>query len=891
MEVSWDENLSLSSEGEAKIEETLDQGGGIVVYGIPSGLSPKSDPLQEMLGKGLKEGEPEPEPSPWRRRRRSPRSSDSASYQTTVLDAQHPSMRGLRGFQVGGSVPRLVETRPEWRVLLASETPTGMAPLAWVGQNGGSRYFVTLLGRNVAERDSEAFGQMMANASRWVSEGPESDLPVPRLIQAIQPALEEQVPEPLSPGDSMKHIHLPEGFEVELFASEPDVVKPIAQAFDERGRAWVAESVDYPNRPLPDGQGNDRIKICEDIDGDGKADKFTVFAEGLNIPTGLVLSQGGVLVAAAPYVLFLKDTDGDDVADVRKVVFDGFGKVDTHAVHSNFTYGFDNWIWASIGYSGAQVPIGDETREFRQGLFRFKPDGSNLEFLTQTSNNTWGLGLSETLDVFASTANGQHSVHMAFPNQVYERVLGWHGNASSGIEDHKDFHPIARYRQVDNIGRFTAAAGHRLYTARAFPKSYWNRIAFVCEPTGHLVHQNILRPDGSGFAAGDGWNLFVSSDEWTAPVAAEVGPDGAVWILDWYNWIIRHNPTPPGFETGVGNAYETGMRDKEHGRIYRVVPTDRSRLSPPRDLSKATARELVETLSDGNLFWRLTAQRLLVERGEREVLPLLAERLRDFTGPRPVRIPARCTPCGHWPDWGSFKNPSDEWRGVAEKALEHPAAEVRRTALRLLPASDRSTEKILHSGVLFDPNPRVRMEGLVALGGMPPSEKAGQFLYRLIENSDILSDRWLKDTATGAAARHDAGFLAAALEDSREKRSLQAATPPVNLLSNASFEEVEGPLPSGWSPTIYSGSAEFFLSEDARTGIYALGIRSASGADAGVLTNVRVQPPYLLPSLRLDQDRQHCPKTTARGLCSMFTTSNRSRPPPWRGLSTGKRSL
>src|SRR5690606_6159631 len=293
---------------------------------------------------------------------------------------------------------------------------------------------------------------------------------------------------PLTAEESIKHLQIPKGFEVQLFAAEPDVVKPVAMAWDERGRLWIAETVDYPNDKHPLGEGNDRIKICEDTDGDGRADRFTVFAEGLSIPTSLVLAKGGVIVAQPPEILFLKDTDGDDRADERNILLSGFGVWDTHASANNLHYGFDNWIWGTLGYSGFQGMVEGQAHDFRQGIFRFRPDGSKLEFLASTSNNTWGLGFTEEGFVFASTANNQHSVYMGIPNRYYEDVYGWAPGVLPGIADHLRFHPIKEnVRQVDWHGGYTAAAGHAIYTARSFPPAYWNRVAFVSEPSGSLL--------------------------------------------------------------------------------------------------------------------------------------------------------------------------------------------------------------------------------------------------------------------------------------------------------------------------------------------------------------------------------------------------------------------
>ena len=157
---------------------------------------------------------------------------------------------------------------------------------------------------------------------------------------------------PLEPAESLKHLVTPVDFEARLFAAEPHIRRPICMNWDERGRLWVAESVDYPNSRQGPGQGHDRIVICEDTDGDGVADKFTVFADKLSIPTGFTFYKGGVLVVQAPDTLYLKDTDGDGIADERRVLFSGWGTRDSHAGPSNLRWGFDNWVYGICGYAG-----------------------------------------------------------------------------------------------------------------------------------------------------------------------------------------------------------------------------------------------------------------------------------------------------------------------------------------------------------------------------------------------------------------------------------------------------------------------------------------------------------------------------------------------------------
>ena len=270
----------------------------------------------------------------------------------------------------------------------------------------------------------------------------------------------------------------PVGFRVQLFADEPQIGKPLCMTWDERGRLWLGESIDYPNDIQPPGKGRDRIRICEDTDHDGVADKFTVFAEGLSIPTAMTCYRGGVIVQNGDQTLYLKDTDGDDRADVRTVLISNWAVGDTHGGVSNFQYGFDNWIWAMQGYNLSEPVIdGQKQQSFRMGFFRFRldqndpPKVTEIEFLRSTNNNTWGLGLSEEGVIFGSTANGNPSEYMPIPNRYYERVKGWSAEVLKGIADSNRFEPITEnVRQVDHHGGFTAAAGHALYTARSWPQ-------------------------------------------------------------------------------------------------------------------------------------------------------------------------------------------------------------------------------------------------------------------------------------------------------------------------------------------------------------------------------------------------------------------------------------
>ena len=585
---------------------------------------------------------------------------------------------------------------------------------------------------------------------------------------------------PVAPAESMKHMVLPEGFEIRLFASEPDIKKPITMAWDERGRLWIAETRDYPNEKRPDEEGRDRITICEDTDGDGRADRFTVFADHLSIPTSLVFTAGGVVVHHAPETLFLADTDGDDRADVRRVLFRGWGTRDTHAGPSNMHWGFDNWIWGIVGYSGFRGTVGGDDHEFHTGFYRFKPDGSRIEFVRSTDNNSWGLSFSEDGLLFGSTANRNPSVYMPIPNRYYERVKGWSAGRLEPAAVSSRFFPITdKVRQVDHHGHFTAGAGHAVYTARQFPKAYWNRTAFVNGPTGHLTATFVLERRGSDVITRNAWNILASDDEWTAPTMAEVGPDGALWVIDWYNYIVQHNPTPRGFRTGKGNAYETDLRDKTHGRIYRIVHSAAKPYTPIR-LSPNRPKQLVETLRNDNLFWRMHAQRLLVERGERDVVPALIRLARseavDEIGLNPGAIHALWTMHG----LGALDGSDSRALDAAIAALDHPSGAVRRAAVMVLPHRDASVRSIIDAQLLADDDAQVRLAAFLALADMPPNNDAGAAIAAALSDPHNADDRWIPHAATSAAAVNDLAFL----------RSVAAGA--VKASPGSSVEEVVG---------------------------------------------------------------------------------------------------
>ncbi|WP_291781948.1 PVC-type heme-binding CxxCH protein [Cecembia sp.] len=678
------------------------------------------------------------------------KSHGTGEFTVDIIVPDHPIMQGVEVFETWDETYLHSQINPDMTVLMEREENGHREPWTWIRNQGKGRVFYTAYGHDERTWSKTEFHTLVANGVMWAigdkvaAQVAAFEIPQPKFEEADIPNYENRVPPPkyqfpLSPEESMKLVQLPVGFELQLFASEPDIVNPMAMCWDEKGRLYVIETEDYPNEVRQEG-GNDRIKILEDTNGDGKADKITIFAEGLNIPTSLVAVNGGILISMAPDFIFLKDTNGDGKADLREVVITGWGKSDTHAGPSNLKYGFDNKIWGVLGYSGFKGEIGGKEFNFSQGVYRFTPDASDFEYLGSTSNNTWGLGFSEDFNVFISTANGQHSAFLAMSNEFVRRpISGGMNNTVFGIDSHFDMpHLTPALRQVDYHGGYTAAAGHNFYTARNFPKHYWNRIAFVAEPTGRVLHNAIIEKDGSGFKERNGFNILASSDEWFSPVHAEVGPDGALWVADWYNFIIQHNPTPKGFENGAGNAYINPLRDNRHGRIYRVVykgNDDYKTMSIDPNKNK----DLIAGLNSDNMFWRITAQRLIVENQNtgiaKELYKLIENKKTDELGLNTPTIHALWALHGLGLLDGEDKNSLQ----VVTKALNHPSAGVRRNAIEVLPRNMESFKAVTAAKLHQDKDLNVRKSAFQLIAQVPASPEVSEFLYQ------ASLDRWNAD--------------------------------------------------------------------------------------------------------------------------------------------------
>lgn len=394
----------------------------------------------------------------------------------------------------------------------------------------------------------------------------------------------------LSPAETAAKMKLPPGFKVQVVTAEPDVVQPIAMAQDDRGRLWVITNTNYPVCP---GEKKDSILIFEDTDGDGKADKRTVFYDKLTFPSGIEVGHGGVWVGAPPNLLFFPDKNSDDKPDSEpEVVLDGWGWEDTHETLNDFIWGPDGWLYGTHGvFTNSLVGKPGTPKEERiginAGVWRLHPKTRKFERWAEGASNQWGIDWNDRGEAFFEACVIPHMWH-AIQGARYQRQGGRHFNPHT----YDDIKTIAwgRYEKA-------AYAGMMVYLGGLFPAEYRDTLFF------HDIHMNKLRNErvvrnGSGYKSEKNGDFIVSEDKWFRGLQPQYGPDGSVFINDWYDKVPCHQ--------------QRDFTDRSNGRIYKIT-TDS--VKPVKvDLAKATETELIAHQLNPNDWFVRHARRVLQER-------------------------------------------------------------------------------------------------------------------------------------------------------------------------------------------------------------------------------------------------------------------------------------
>jgi putative membrane-bound dehydrogenase-like protein len=792
------ENGTIAPEDRRTLDAFLARGGGIVaLHDAVCGDDPHW--FKQIIGGAWEHGH-----SKWH----------EGTVDLYVTDTAHPITRGAENWRFDDEIYTDLHVVPEARVLLRgfhsvfdmspqmwtlerAHTPSDSAPTRASTSSTSAatnaavpyRAFVSIQGHNHASFAHPAWRTLLLRGTAWSGKRDADALLKPGEAEALR----YPPGGPLAPEQAAAALELDADFELSLVAAEPVVAKPISIDWDARGRPWVALTTSYPDKQQFSGQApSDEIAILVDRDGDGRYDERKTFYQGLDLVTSLVLHEDGVIVSAAPEILYLRDANGDDVADEKRVVYSGFGYGDTHATISNLRWGPDGWIYGTQGYSGNASnhitnAAGRDFGKIGNGLYRFRADGSAIEIVSSYGSNTWGCDFTEDGELLFTMANGAHLRHVVLPEKVLARARVGGVESWTDIADHTHVEPaIVRtepaYAQIDFVGAFTAASGSCMYTGGAWPGD-WNRAHFVCEPTVNLVHCDMLEEKGVTYTAkkrGPG-EFLRSKDLWFRPVHTRVGPDGALYVLDFYNQAVVHNDTR-GPQHGPTNAALRPDRDHEHGRIWRIQHKQAKRIAspwppntPPKQLTEPA---LVAGLEHPNQWARTTAQRLLVERGANwEPIAKLANEGTTWQAKLgALRTLTELAALGRTQDRGDARGREFRLSRMLADAINGSAVELGRGAGALI------GEAIEQPGDLSVE--RWRM--LLAVADVRVRKNIIAALSQFTKYSDVavsvwpsLDDDWSRSAALALAATQ----AGATLRDAIDARSARDALPLLTLLA------------------------------------------------------------------------------------------------------------
>jgi putative membrane-bound dehydrogenase-like protein len=568
---------------------------------------------------------------------------------------------------------------------------------------------------------------------------------------------------PYGVNESLKTFEIEPGFRVEPFVTEPAISSPVAMEWDEFGRIYVVEMPGYPLDTSPSG----RVKMLEDTNGDGRPDRVTVFADELVLPTGVMRWKNGILVTAAPDLLYFEDTNGDGRADVRRVVLTGFPFTNPQHSVSTPIYGLDNWIYLAAAGGGEAIIykdlFADQGQELRfpdrpeapgvhprRQAVRVRPDTYEVEALASRTQfghafDQWGRYLVHD--------NSNHVRHEA----IAARYLARNPDllvqtAMQNVPEHGgggQVFPITenpQFEMLTEVGQFTSACALTMYLGGAFPAEY-EHVTFVAEPVHNLVHADRWSPAGPTFVARrlrEDVEFLAARDAWFRPVNFSIGPDGALYMLDYYRQFIEH---PEWGGTHHHHDPQHLYRGQDRGRLYRIVPEGGLALPANVRLGHASTEELVDFLGHVNVWWRRHAQRLLVDRQDPRAVELLTRVVRE----RPSAL-ARLHALWTLEGLGSLEPK------LLLDALADPEPGVRENAIVLsepfLETEPALVEQLLGMGA--DPDGRVRFQLLCTLGFIE-SPASRDLQHALLVTH--LDDRWMQAAALSASSDRAAEYF------------------------------------------------------------------------------------------------------------------------------------
>jgi putative membrane-bound dehydrogenase-like protein len=559
------------------------------------------------------------------------------------------------------------------------------------------------------------------------------------------PKLKAEMIPPTPAAESAALLQTKPGFHVELVASEPLIVDPVAIDFGIDGKLWVVEMHDYPSGLDGNWKPGGRVKFLNDLDGDGRYDKSTLFLDGLPFPTDVMAWKKGALVCAAPDILYAEDTDGDGKADRVDKLFSGFITDNYQARVNGISWGLDNWIYGANGLRGGVISSksGGRTVDLRSKDFRMKPDLGLFEIAsgyTQQgrARDDWGnwFGCNNSSSLFQFPLPERYAnrnPHVALPSDRFyvpadkepERIYP----ASELLQ---------RFNRPEHANRITGGCGATIYRDSLLGADYYGD-AFICAPVHNLVRRLELHPEGPVFrgrrAPDEQRSEFLASkDNWFRPVQAMTGPDGALWVVDMYRFVIEH----PRWIPKERLAKLDPRAGSDMGRIYRIYPRGK-RLINHSDLSSLSSADLAKKLNTGNGVLRDAIHQELVSRKDRSATKPLEQLSRDSKIPQ-ARMQALCTLDG-------LRSLTDE---ALARALSDPHPGVRKQAVRLSEPrlADKPILATKMTQMTDDPDPAVRFQLALSLGNWR-DRKAGEALARILARD--LGDSWIRAAILSSA--------------------------------------------------------------------------------------------------------------------------------------------